>query len=218
MKKQTIVAALWLSSALIACGNSPLDPSGKPTELVYNGSFELDHALPGKLTIAAREYGVETGDPPKPLEVSGDLAGISLTAQLARPLYVLARNTGMTTPDIALLFVYAGQAPKQATLTSLKQRPLLQLEAHAPPAELPAIVKPRLQPDDLYGALSGRPTAPIFVCTAGVTRDMFAMLKTEKALVDAFGAADLGCVDIAPDDPVVIVEIPPVRKPRVTGP
>jgi hypothetical protein len=183
-----------------------------------DGSFELDHVLPGKLTIVAREYGVETGDPPTPLDVSGDLAGISLTAQLARPLHVLARNTGMTTPDLALLFVFAGHAPKQATLASLNVKPLVQFEAHAPPAELPAIVKPRLQSDDLYGALSGRPTAPIFVCTAGVTRDMFSMLKTQKALIDAFGVAELGCVDIPPDDPVVIVEIPPLRKPRVTGP
>jgi hypothetical protein len=56
------------------------------------------------------------------------------------------------------------------------------------------------------------------VCTAGVTRDMFSILKTAKALSEAFGVAELGCVDIVPDDPVVIVEIPPLRKPRVPRP
>jgi hypothetical protein len=56
------------------------------------------------------------------------------------------------------------------------------------------------------------------VCTAGVTRDMFSILKTPKALGEAFGVAEFGCIDIAPDDPVVIVEIPPLRKPRVTRP
>jgi len=183
-----------------------------------DGSFELDHALRGKMTIVAREYGVETGDPPQPLEVTGDVAGVSLTAQVARPLHVIARPSGMTPPDIALLFLFAGHAPAHATLDSLAHRPLLQFEAHSPPAELPKAVAGRLQPDDLYGAVSGQPTPPVFVCTAGVTRDMFSILKTPKALGEAFGVAELGCIDIAPDDPVVIVEIPPLRKPRVTRP
>jgi hypothetical protein len=116
------------------------------------------------------------------------------------------------------LFLFAGHAPAHATLDSVAHKPLLQFEAHTPPAELPKAVHGRLQPDDLYGALSGQPTAPVFVCTAGVTRDMFSILKTPKALGEAFAAAELGCVDIAPDDPVVIVEIPPLRKPRVTRP
>jgi len=183
-----------------------------------DGSFELDHALRGKMTIVAREYGVETGDPPRPLELTGDVAGVALTAQVARPLYVIARPTGMTPPDIALLFLFAGHAPAHATLDSIAQRPLLQFEAHTPPIDLPKPVHGRFQPDDLYGAVSGQPTAPIFVCTAGVARDMFAILNTPKALGEAFGVAELGCVDIAADDPVVIVEIPPLRKPRVTRP
>jgi hypothetical protein len=141
-----------------------------------------------------------------------------LTAQVARPLYVIARNTGMTTPDLALLFLFSGHAPAHATVASLGRAPLLQFEAHPPPAEVPNAVKGRLQPDDLYGALSGQPTPPVFVCTAGVTRDMFSMLGTQKALAEAFGVAELGCVDIARDDPVVIVEIPPLRKPRVSAP
>jgi hypothetical protein len=183
-----------------------------------DGSFELDHALRGKMTIVAREYGVETGDPPLPLAITGDVAGVSLIAQVARPLYVIARPSGMTPPDVALLFLFAGHAPAHATLDSLRRKPLLEFEAHTPPAELPKAVHGRLQSDDLYGAVSGQPTAPVFVCTAGVTRDMFAILKTPKALGQAFGVAELGCVDIAPEDPVVIVEIPPLRKPRVTAP
>jgi hypothetical protein len=183
-----------------------------------DGSFELDHALRARMTIVAREYGVESGDPPKLLDVAGDVEGVSLTAQVARPLFVIARTTGMTTPDVALLFVFSGHAPAHATLASLAHAPLARFEAVAPPAEVPKAVKGRLQPDDLYGALSGQPTPPAFVCTAGVTRDMFSMLRTPKALAEAFGAAELGCVDIASDDPVVIVEIPPVRKPRVSRP
>jgi hypothetical protein len=143
-----------------------------------DGSFELDHVLRGKMTIVAREYGVETGDPAQPLEVTRDATGISVTAEVARPLYAIARNTGMTPPDLALLFLYARHAPAHATLTSLRHKPLLQFEANTPPAELPKVVKGRLQRDDLYGALSGQPTAPVFVCTAGVTRDMFSMLRT----------------------------------------
>ena len=170
------------------------------------------------MTIVAREYGVDTGGLPELLDVRRELSGIALVAQRARPLHVIARNTGMTTPDLALVFLYPGHAPAHATLASLAHRPLLQFEAHAPPAELPEIVKRRIQPDDLYGALSGQPPAPLFVCTAGVTREMFSLLKTEKAMGEAFEAAELGCADIAPDDPVVIVEIPPLRKPRVTGP
>ena len=55
-----------------------------------DGSFELRHALPGKMTIVAREYGVATGDPPQPLVVTGTNTSVALTAQKARPLDILA--------------------------------------------------------------------------------------------------------------------------------
>ena len=181
-----------------------------------NGTFAIDGVLRGKMTLVAREYGIDVGDEPLHIDIAGDVHDLALTAQVARPIHLIGRNAGVTPPDIALMFVFPGKVPEpHPTLASLmpKNRPIARIAAMTQRGPgLPAIVRDRLQADDFYARLTARPAGPLFVCTAGASNEMFTVLRTVDALNKAFSMAELGCTDIAPTDDVVIVEVPPVRR------
>jgi len=195
---------------------------GGPGDLDYggtapvrpDGTFELRGVPPGKLGIAAAPYDVMPIDRMQ-LTVTKDTSGITLVAHDARPLHVIARNTGMVTPDAALVFVFSGHAPKpHSTLADLKDKYIAELEASpVSGVAAPATVRDRIQNDDLFVTMSARPPGPLFVCTVGFTRDLFAHVKSQKDLGLAMVQAELGCADVSPTDDAVVVEVPPVRKP-----
>jgi hypothetical protein len=184
-----------------------------------DGTFAIDGVLRGKMTLVAREYGIDVGDEPLHIDIAGDVHGLALTAQVARPIHFIARNAGVTPPDIAIVLVFAGKLPEpHPTLASLipKNRPIARLAAMTQRGPgLPAIVHDRLQADDFYARLAARPAGPLFACTTGASNEMFTVLRTVDAMNKAFSTAELGCTDIAPTDDVVTVEVPPVRRPKL---
>ncbi|HEV7556501.1 MAG TPA: carboxypeptidase-like regulatory domain-containing protein, partial [Kofleriaceae bacterium] len=171
-----------------------------------DGSFEMRHALPGKMTIVAREYGVDTGDAPAPLVVTGTNTNVSITAHPARPLDIVTRNTGVSALDVAVVFVFTGRAPGSRTTLHTIGRNFDALVQATSGQAIPDDVRGTLQPDDLYVKLRSRPSGPLFVCTAGMTRDMFSILRSEEVFVKAFSTAELGCADVAADQSLVVVE------------
>jgi predicted Ser/Thr protein kinase len=184
-----------------------------------DGTFSIDGALRGKMSIAAREYNIDSGDAPLHLDVTGDLHDLKLTAQVARPLYLIARNAGMTPPDAVVIFIFAGALPAaHPTLDSLHKgtRPITQVEAHVSRrASVPAIAREKMQGDDFFTKIPMRPNGKLFACAIGVTREMFVVLKTPESIAKAFAGAELGCVDVPEGEDVVIVEVPPLRKPKL---
>jgi hypothetical protein len=80
---------------------------------------------------------------------------------------------------------------------------------------MPAVVRTRLQADDFYAKFPARPSGPLFACTLGASNEIFRVLRTFEAINKAFASAELGCADIAPTDDVVILEVPPVRRPKL---
>jgi hypothetical protein len=186
-----------------------------------DGTFAIDGVLRGKMTLVAREYGIDVGDEPLhiDIDIAGDVHGLALTAQVARPIHFIGRNAGVTPPDIALVFVFPGKLPEpHPTLASLMPKNRLIAQIAAIPQRgpgLPAVVRDRLQADDFYAKLASRPAGPLFVCTAGASNEMFTVLRTADAMNKAFSTAELGCTDIAPTDDVVTVEVPPVRRPKL---
>jgi hypothetical protein len=184
-----------------------------------DGTFAIDGVLRGKMTLAAREYGIDVGDEPLHVDIAGDVHDLALTAQVARPIHFIGRNAGVTPPDVAVVFVFPGKLPDpHPTLASLrpKNRPIAQIAAIPQRGPgLPSIVRARLQADDFYAKLAARPTGPLFACTFGASNEMFTVLRTVEAMNKAFSTAELGCTDIAPTDDVVTVEVPPVRRPKL---
>jgi predicted Ser/Thr protein kinase len=182
-----------------------------------DGTFSIDGALRGPMAIAAREYDIESGDEPLHLDVTGDLHDLKLTAQVARPLYLIARNAGMTPPDTAVIFLFAGALPEpHPTFGSLHMQPITEVEAQVSRrASVPAIARDKLQGDDFFAKIPTHPNGKLFACSCGVNREMFAVLTTPESMAKAFVSAELGCVDVPEGEDVVIVEIPPLRKPKL---
>ena len=82
-------------------------------------------------------------------------------------------------------------------------------------ASVPAIAREKVQGDDFFTKIPTRPSGKLFACSSGVTRDMFAVLRTPESIAKAFVSAELACVDVPEGEDVVIVEVPPLRKPKL---
>jgi predicted Ser/Thr protein kinase len=212
----------------------PLDPtrvrvtlSADPSDVLYDaiapvqadGTFSIDGVVRGKATIVAREYDIDIGDEPQHINVTGDLKDLALTAQVARPIHVIGRNAGVTPPDMTMVFLFPGKLPEpHPTLSTLipKVRPIARVSALSQRGPgMPAVVRSRLQADDFYAKFPARRSGPLFACTMGASNEIFRVLRTFEAISKAFASAELGCADIAPTDDVVILEVPPVRRPKL---
>src|SRR5262249_44577199 len=120
-----------------------------------DGTFSIDGVVRGKMVVTVRNYGSETGEPGRPLEITGDIHGLALTMPVGRPLHIIARNAGMSAPDEAVVFVFLGTMPDaHQTFDSLKakikdsQSFIGALEARVPGSvALPTTVRNRIQPD-----------------------------------------------------------------------
>jgi hypothetical protein len=183
-----------------------------------DGTFSIDGVLRGKMWIAARPYAIDVGDEPLHIDVTGDVHGIALVAQPARPLHILARSATMTPPDTAVVVVIEGELREpHPTMASLKGHHVVgRLDARQPrDGTLPDVAKSRRQPDDLFATLVNRPKGPLTICTFGVTKDALALVKSPDDFQRIFGDVELTCANATTEDQVVVVEVAPMRKPRL---
>jgi hypothetical protein len=185
-----------------------------------DGSFSIDGVLHGKAWIAARPYGLNSGDEPTHIDVTGDVHGLALVAQVPRPLHIIARSATMSQPDAAIVMVFAGPLPRPhmtlEVIGKLDKKVIGQVEARLPRGlALPDNVRAKLEPDDLFATLASRPNGKLFACSFGVTNEMFTVVKTAEAMRKAFVNVELGCAEASSADQVIVIEVPPVRKLRL---
>jgi hypothetical protein len=180
-----------------------------------DGTFELAGVPRGPLAIAIVKYAAEPSDYDTHVDVQKDVDGVSIATQAMPPLYVIVRNTGMSPPDLALVFLYTGKPPApHATIGSLNEKPSRQYEARLQARDtIPAVAREHMQADDMFAFVQVRPAGALYVCSLGVTRDMFAKTSTQDAIVKAMFDAEVGCAAVT-SDLVVVVEIPPMRRPK----
>jgi hypothetical protein len=168
----------------------------------------------GKLALCAAPYDVAPLDCDE-IVVAGDVAGVSHGERDSRPLHVIARNSGMAALDAALVFVFPGKAPPpHTTLATLRKKYLLELEAAAiSPDAVPAALQGRFQPDDVFATVPARPSGALYVCAVGLARELLAHATSRHELQLAIAQSELGCADVSPTEDIVVVEVPPLRKP-----
>ena len=179
-----------------------------------DSTFVLEGVPRGKLGLCAAPYDAAPIDCDT-IDVAGDVAGIRLAVRDARPLHVIARNSGMAALDAALVFVFPGKAPPpHMTLATLRKKYLVELEAAAiSPDSVPAALQGRLQPDDVFATMPARPSGSLYVCAVGLARELLAHATSRHELQLVIAQSELGCADVSPTEDIVVVEVPPLRKP-----
>jgi hypothetical protein len=185
------------------------------TPVRTDGRFELDRVMPGRYRISAHPYGFNVGGVEQMIDVRGDIDDVRLTARPARPLAVIGRASGFGAPDLALVFVFWGTAPKNATVRTIDPDSAARLidTAWAYPAARVGVtdmVRARLEPNDVVSTFVDRSATPSYVCAAGLSSQMLSTLSGD-AYWEFLRGLEVRCVDVPETEPLIVIELPTPR-------
>ena len=185
--------------------------------VLATGRFSLDRVPIGKLAIGVTSFrSIDLGATPQEVTVGREpVTGVTLTVSQAR-LYVIARSADVTPPDAAMLWLFpAKPALPHPTIEAIARAgfdttPTMAMRVD--PQHVPAALAGHVAADDLSATIAARPAGELVVCALGFAKKQLTGTSTLGDFGLAMSKLDLGCAHVAPDQTVVTVEVPPVRK------
>jgi len=185
--------------------------------VLATGRFSLDRVPIGKLAIGVTSFrSIDLGATPQEVVVGREpVTGVTLTVSQAR-LYVIARSADVTPPDAAMLWLFpAKPALPHPTIEAIARAgfdttPTMAMRVD--PQHVPAALAGHVAADDLSATIAARPAGELVVCALGFAKKQLTGTSTLGDFGLAMSKLDLGCAHVAPDQTVVTVEVPPVRK------
>ncbi|MCX5743962.1 MAG: serine/threonine-protein kinase, partial [Proteobacteria bacterium] len=130
-------------------------------------------------------------------------------------LYIIGRSETETPPDAAMAFVLRGAHPNlQGTvreLPPLGRTGVVALSQRDAGRLAPAFAG-HVEADDLTGELPDRPDEVVTICAAGLSKKLLSTITSPDAAVNVLGDGEVGCVVVSPNEPLVVVTIPAVKR------